>query len=539
MSQIDSAVGILAERFGFCQTMLLDEFLTTAEALRKSGYRPVRFRPYADGQVVRVAAVWTRDGRNWRISSGQTAGEVRQQDDRNKKEKFLPVEVAGYIATDRDGKPADRYAALWVEKSGDVEARLFVGMSGDEQDEIHGKFNDTKLIPRTQNALIGSDGRARYSGVWGRPPAATVTGQTDRDAFEGNFENKQAELSDQLLVDVAVSGASKPRSIRERAGADLERAAKKLETKPDDLGARFARAMANFRLGENQKALDDLQFVIGKKPDDVSAKQHRVIALARLGKKQDAKSELEKFQEEDAPESAKLYLAAVVSAELGEGTDKAIEALEAAIKKQPKDADLRYDAARAFSLASGAISRSDKAKGRQLAERCLRLLGEAVKLDDADFGRMDDDADLDPIREALAFAEIMKAGHPDRRYAAAWSSDASAFESTSIHGLDPDAHFRKCRDKIAQGYRPVSWSTSQPATAGPLVTASVWHRPTVQEELKDQLAERQARRCGCPGSHGESRGSLAPATAQRRPPAAQLHRQLAKSPGRRSHTDRR
>ena len=107
VSRIESAQGILAERFAFCQTMPLDEFLTTAEALRKSGYRPVRFRPYADGQTVRVAAVWTRDGRNWRISSGLTADEVRQQDERNKKDKFIPVDVAGYVAN-RQGRQARR-----------------------------------------------------------------------------------------------------------------------------------------------------------------------------------------------------------------------------------------------------------------------------------------------------------------------------------------------------------------------------------------------------------------------------------------------
>ena len=340
--------------------------------------------------------------------------------------------------------------------------------------------------------MIGSDGRTRYCGVWGRPPGAAVTGQTYRDQFEGNFEQNQADLSDQLLIDLAVSGASKPQPTRERAQADLQSAEKKLKTKPDDLDARLARAMANFRLGENQKALDDLQVVIGKNPEAVSAKQYRVIALARLGKKQDALSELEKFQKGDAPESSKLYLAAVVAAELGEGADKAFETLEAAIRKQPKDAELRYDAARAFSLASRAISRSDKAKGRQLAERCLQLLREAVKNDDADFGKMDEDADLDPIRDDPAFAEIMKAGHPDRRYAAVWSSDAS-FEATSIYGLDPAAHLRKCRELIAQGYRPVSWSASRTATEGPLVTASVWHRPVVKEEIKDRLAERQAR----------------------------------------------
>jgi hypothetical protein len=396
--------------------MPLDEFLTTAEALRKSGYRPIRIRPYPDGQVVKVAAVWNRDGRDWRISSDLTADEVRRQDERNKKARFLPVDIAGYVASDTWGKPADRYAAVWAGENGDDEARLYVGTTADEEAQVQDKLNEAKLIPRTLHAMMGSDGRTSYCGVWGRPPAAAITGQTYQDQFEGNFEQKQADLGDQLLIDVAVSDAGKPETIRDRAQAALESAEKKLKTKPDDLAARLARASANFRLGENQKALDDLQVVVGKNPDLVSAKQYRIIALARLGKKQDAQSELAKFQKEDAPENSKLSLAAVVAAELGEGVDKAFETLEAAVWRQPKDADLRYEAARAFSLASKAISRSDKAKGRQLAKRSLQLLREAVKNDDADFGRLDEDGDLDPIRDDPAFAEIMKAGHPDRRY---------------------------------------------------------------------------------------------------------------------------
>ena len=419
----------------------------------------------------------------------------------------------------QDGKPADRYAALWVEKSGDDDARMYVGMTADEETEVQDKLKDEKLIPRTLHAMIGSDGRTRYCGVWGRPPGAAITGQTHRDQFEGNFEQKQADLSDQLLIDVAVSGAGKPQPTRERAQAALESADKKLKTKPDDLDARLARAMANFRLGENQKALDDLQVVIGKNPESISAKQYRVIALARLGKKQDALTELAKFQKGDAPESSKLYLAAVVAAELGEGADKAFETLEAAIKKQPKDADLRYDAARAFSLASRAISRSDKAKGRQLAERCLQLLREAVKNDDADFGKMDEDADLDPIRDDPAFAEIMKAGHPDRRYAAVWSSDAS-FEAIPIYGLDPAAHLQKCRELIAQGYRPVSWSVARPLPRDRWSTASVWHRPMVQEEVKDRLAERQARAAVALVRMGKAEEVWALLAAQCRPPAS-------------------
>ena len=67
------------------------------------------------------------------------------------------------------------------------------------------------------------------------------------------------------------------------------------------------------------------------------------------------------------------------------------------------------------------------------------------------------------------------------------------FEAIPIYGLDPAAYLQKCRELIAQGYRPVSWSLARTTAGGPLVAASVWHRPTVPEEVKDRLAERQAR----------------------------------------------
>jgi formylglycine-generating enzyme required for sulfatase activity/tetratricopeptide (TPR) repeat protein len=492
VSRIEMSQGIVSERFAFCQTMPLDEFLTTAEALRKSGYRPIRFRPYADEQFLRVAAVWTRDKRNWRIATGLKVDEVQQEDERNKKDKFLPVDVAGYAMTGAGGKPTDRYVALWAENTGDDDAKIYVGVTTDDESEFQERLKDEKLIPRTQNAAIGADGRPRHCGVWGRPSAATITGQTVQHQFEGNFEQKQANLGDQLLIDVAVNAAGEKQSPRELAQTAVGNADNRLKAKPDDVDARFRRAMAELRLGENQRALDDLQFVIGKNPQFIAAKQFRIVALARLRKQQDAQSDLAKFQKEDTSESSKLYVAAVVAAEIGKGADKAFETIEVAFRKQPQDAELRYDAARAFSLASRAISRSDKAKGLQLAEQCLQLLSEAVKNDDADFGRMDEDGDLDPIRNDPAFTEIMKVGRPDRRYAAVWNSDAN-FEAIPIYGLDPAAHLQKCRELIAQGYRPVSLSVARSTPEGPLVTASVWYLPTVQEDVKDGLSERQAR----------------------------------------------
>ena len=86
VSRIESAEGLVAERFAFCQTMPLDEFLATAEGLRPSGYRPVRFRPYADGPAV----------------SGRGGLDPRRS------------ELADRIGSDRrSGPPAGRRGSAW------------------------------------------------------------------------------------------------------------------------------------------------------------------------------------------------------------------------------------------------------------------------------------------------------------------------------------------------------------------------------------------------------------------------------------------
>ena len=491
---VEGAQGMLSERFAFCQTMPLDEFLTTAEVLRKSGYRPVRLRPFAEGQVVWVAAVWIRDGRNWRVSSGLTADELRHEEDRNRNDEFLPVDVAGYVAVTSDGKRDDRYAVIWVEKAGTKdESRMYIGATSDDHKAVTGGLKAKNLISRTMQAMRGSDGRLRFSGVWGQSPVANPAWRFYWGQSETGFERNQATESDKTLADVSVSGSDPPRSTRERARVSLETAVNGLKATPDDLNARFSRATAYFQLGENQKAIDDLNPVIEKKSPQIAvAYQYRAIAHARFGHKDKALADLETFQKGDSTESTRLYLAVIVAAELGDGVDQAFEKLDAALKSQPRDSGLHYDAACAYALASQPLARKDPAKGRDRAERAIRLLQTAIQNGYSDYNHMQKDADLDPIRDLPAFAEIMKAGHLDRRYAAVWSGEVGEEAITSI-GLDPAAHLLRCRELASQGYRMVASSVARTSREGPLVTASVWHIPVVKEEDKDHLAERQAR----------------------------------------------
>ena len=462
-SMIESAQGMLAERFAFCQTMPTDEFLTTAEALRKSGYRPVRFRPYADGKSLQVAAVWTRDGRPWRMAHDRTSDEVRQSDEQNRKEGYLPVDVAGYVAAGGDeGKPTSRFAALWALRTRpDDDARLVVASSAVELTKVQAQLKDVGLLPLALHAWRQADDKLSYSCVWHTMATGTGTASFRSGLSEAALP-AVVERREDPLTDLDLSAAPPPLNTKGRATAALQAAEATLKAKPDDLNARFARASAHFQQGENQKAIDDFNKALHLS----SAYQFRAIAHARLGHKDEARFDLERFQKGNATERQKLYLAVIVAAELGEGTDKALEALEEALEKQPKDSMLHYDAACACALASQALAGKDQAKGRELAERAIPLLRRAIENGYADYKHMQEDTDLDPLREIPTFVEIMKAGHLDRSYAAVWTGDVR-FEAIPLYGLDVVAHLQRCRELASQGYRMVALTVAQTPPQGP------------------------------------------------------------------------
>ena len=193
-----------------------------------------------------------------------------------------------------------------------------------------------------------------------------------------------------------------------------------------------------------------------------------------------------------SPDRSRLYLAVVVAAELGDGAGAAFEALESALRKEPGDADLRQSAACVFALASKAVGRNDAQKGRAVAGRALALLETAVRENDLNFALLDDSFYFDPIREAPAFGKLLDAGHPERRFCGVWTTEAR-FEAATLDGLDSAEHLRRGRELASRGYRPVAWSVGRTSADGLPLSASVWHRPVVATEVKDRLAQRQAR----------------------------------------------
>jgi serine/threonine protein kinase/formylglycine-generating enzyme required for sulfatase activity len=487
---IESGLGLLDERFAFCQTMPMVEFLTIAERLRHSGYRPIRFRPYADGTIVRVAAVWTRDRLEWAMEPELSALDVARADAGHRKAEFVPLDAAGYVRSGNDGKTTDCYAALWVKKATEQDGRIVVAVCDDGREAVWGPRN-TNQGPFTLSGSRGANGQTTYSGVVGAAPS----GRWSWDREEEGFRMEQANERELQLADLTVLPVDPARLARNYGAAALKASEQALGAKPANMAARLQRAVSLFRLGDGLKSLDDLnQVVASSDPIAIWGLSLRAIVNARLGRNQNAIDDMEQFRRGPAPSGSKLYLAVVVAAELDQGLDEAFRQLEAALEKNAGDQKLLYNAACAYSLASRAVKKHGRAttESRALADRAMDLLRAAIRSGFSSYRTLKEDLDFDPIRDRGDFVEIIKARRGDRWYGALWSADLTKEATTSL-GLGPEAHLRACRDLVAQGYRPASISVCRTAPTGPLVTASLWKRPTMGERAIGELAARQAR----------------------------------------------
>jgi formylglycine-generating enzyme required for sulfatase activity len=96
------------------------------------------------------------------------------------------------------------------------------------------------------------------------------------------------------------------------------------------------------------------------------------------------------------------------------------------------------------------------------------------------------------VSVSISAHRIVGTNTVETRYDMVWESN-QAFESVELLGCSPRETQARSGELAARGYRPRAVSVSLTAPDGPPITASVWERPLVAEEVKDRLAERQAR----------------------------------------------
>jgi formylglycine-generating enzyme required for sulfatase activity len=303
------------------------------------------------------------------------------------------------------------------------------------------------------------------------------------------MENRFGEnLLADLQVDVHINRAAPPRTTQERCTEQLALAEKALQSNPVDDSARFQRACAQADLGENEKANEDLSWLVKKYGVNWPWLYfYSAVIQARLGKAKEARADLAVLQELHRDFSRKAYLEAVVSAHLGDCAE-GMKRLEAALDSNPEQARFLYQAACAYAVASGLCAGKDGDKAKRFADRAVDLLEKAVNRGFCSPELLD--SDLDPLRGHAGFLRLLQTGKLDRSYIAVWHPRAD-LRSLKVYGLDPIEHVARCKKLASDGFRPASISAAEMRPGQPLVTASVWHRPVVPDQDKEQLAKRQ------------------------------------------------
>jgi formylglycine-generating enzyme required for sulfatase activity len=160
VGRVEAAHGLVAEHFALCQDLPLGQLRALAEGLGRSGYRPVRVRPYAVGPKTLVAVVWQRDGRVWRLTLDASAQAVQEQEANNHREGYVPVDVAGF------GPDGQRYTAVWVKALRGEEGRFYLGVPDANHLATMRPLQDAGFVPLTLQALVLEQGRPYYCSVW-------------------------------------------------------------------------------------------------------------------------------------------------------------------------------------------------------------------------------------------------------------------------------------------------------------------------------------------------------------------------------------
>jgi serine/threonine protein kinase/formylglycine-generating enzyme required for sulfatase activity len=491
--QIEAAQGLICERFALCQTMPLERFITTAEQLRRSGYRPIRFRPFQTGNGVQVAAVWTRDGMDWRLASGLSADDVRQRLTEWKVDDFMLVDLAGYREDEF------RFAVLGARHLDITEDDPIIGVPIAVLVDEYVARNQRGLFFLTTQCAVDGAGADRHCQVWYKTRSAAVRRGSARFFPEAEkiFETavKNAVLP---LADVGIVAPAKRFPPRERYAASIHALDVALQNNPNDVVSRLNRSYWHLQLDHDQQALDDLTIVLEKQPQNALAFHFRAVALARLHRADDARHDLAQAHKlhalapQDNSQEFLTVLNTIVRACLDDPA-AALEKAEARVKEKPRDYETLLWAARAYGWCARALSTKDGPRSVKYADRSFELLKEAIAQGFDPMGNFHFDRDLEGLLEDHAgFREFTSRLPVQPRYVSLQASSPDRIASET-HGLAPEEHHTRCRELADAKFRPVAIGVASRGEGQPLVTVSAWQRPILTEEDRDEFALRQAR----------------------------------------------
>lgn len=439
------------------------------------------------GPEIRVAAVWSRDGKRWKPEYDLTGAQLPKPDALAEKDGLVPADLAVLPAASDEASP--HYVLLWGEPGQANEQRRLLADLSEKQLAVAPTtpgFFSSPLAKEgfaaqcTISVWTDHAGQRHYAGIYSNQGAPSEL----NPAYAGY------ELVGQPQWDVAVAPPAKLADPLD----DYRRQLTQIQAWPPDAlqqsPVRLLRARARFRLEQFEPALEDLDFLVTKQPVAAEVHSLRAWTLARLNEAEPARAELAKYVQQEQNPSMRAYVQVVTVAWLGD-QDAALTKLAAAATVAAQDSGGLYDAACAAALAAQGFAESDRSQATKFIDRAVELLELAIDKGYADARHMANDADLVALHEDPRFLTLLKKIEPPARYTAVWRADVQ-FESRLVTKSSAEEMVRKSEQLVLQNYRPVAVAMSTQPLDSSLHPSIVFHRPIIPDGAKEQLAQRQA-----------------------------------------------
>jgi formylglycine-generating enzyme required for sulfatase activity len=462
---IERAFGCVTDRYAFCQTLPLTEFDEVNQSLQRIGYRPVRFRPFNVDDVVQVAVVWVRDGCEACVVHGSSVSEILADDMKNRGRGYYASDVAGYRVPAADAM-AERYAGVWVsEKRADRPTWIYVGAgpSDDAHYRADSGLGDAGFGVRdTLQVFLGATGEPLYSGV--RARGSQVSSWWWKMSAR-LLEQRNEEYSGLAMEDI---------QCWETRLIDREATVRNLMSSGDTLAA--------FYLLDTREALERVSSALERWPSDTRSRFLRTVLHTRLGQRDKAEEDLAVCKREAENDPVMLQIA---SAYLDKNLNAAQQLLLDSGSLSPRQT---YQLAGIYVWAANVFRDWDEGLAESFSNRAIDLL-QRVYLEFQN--AIETDAHLYPLLKHPRFVRLLKSNWDDRRYAGVWSHSAD-YETRCVWGVSPAELREQCRELADDGFRPRVVSVGTVGDGQRLHAAAVWYRPLVPVEQRVTLAMRQA-----------------------------------------------
>ncbi len=482
-ASMESAHGMIGERFAYVVDMPMDKFIEVAEKLRTSGYRPTRVRAWSPEPLAssaQVAAIWTRDTKRWNLETSIAKTALPSLDKNAEKDGLLLDDICVMPTTEESSDPT--CIILWSEPTREKEQRRVV-VDATEQEIIatSGQLTEKGIqSQRTISVRTNSRGERLYTGIWSNEGAPSEL----RPAYAG------FELVHQPQWDVAVAPAGRLPDPLDTFRKQLASFEKLPAEKFDDPKLRELRATANYSIGNIDAALTDFDMLTENDKNSATVLQYRTLTLARLGEANEAQASLEKYLATDSPASFKTYLQIQLPAWLGD-YDKAWEQLQTAATASALSENDMYNVACAGALCSQAFQPKNSEQAKKFADRTIELWEKLIQRGYRNATRLKADADFASLHTDPRFALLIEQIEPAPRFAALWQADIH-FESKLITVDTTKESRQSIQQLIAQGYRPQAIAVDSNFQLPTSPFQLLLHLPVIPDDEKESLAIEQS-----------------------------------------------